>query len=75
MIVDPQQTPRVRSRLKSGSESRLDIVPPVPVHIDYRTAFFVAKAGMNYRDDIYGRDALVAAAMSKAALDSAALDE
>ena len=61
---DPQAL--FSSRLKGGAESRLDIVPPVPVHIDYRTAFAVAKSGMNYRDDIYGRDAKIWSALQDA---------
>ena len=36
---------------------------PVPVHLIYRTAFTAAKGHMQYRDDIYGRDARIWAAL------------
>ena len=43
--------------LDTGRETRIDLVDPVPVHIVYRTAFTQAKGRMQYRGDVYGRDA------------------
>lgn len=54
------------SKLGGGSESRINITPPVPVHIVYRTAWAVPKGHMNYREDVYGRDARLWAALQKA---------
>ncbi|WP_261385176.1 murein L,D-transpeptidase [Vannielia litorea] len=48
-----------QSRLRTGSETRVDLDEQVPVHLIYRTAFTQARGQMNYRDDIYGRDARI----------------
>ncbi len=55
-----------QSRLRTGRESRIDLETPVPVHLLYRTAFTVAKGRVNYRADIYGRDARIWTALSNA---------
>ncbi len=55
-----------QSKLNTGVESRVNLDEPIPVHIQYRTAFAKAKGQMNYREDIYGRDAKIWAAMQKA---------
>jgi L,D-transpeptidase YcbB len=52
------------SHLNTGAESRLDLAVPVPVHLDYRTAFTTAVGGMEYRRDVYGRDAAIWSALS-----------
>ncbi|CUH80441.1 L,D-transpeptidase family protein [Tropicibacter naphthalenivorans] len=46
-----------QSILRTGQETHVDLVEPVPVHLIYRTAFTSAKGQMNYRNDVYGRDA------------------
>lgn len=43
--------------LKSGENTKVPLETPVPVHLIYRTAFTKAKGHMNYRNDVYGRDA------------------
>ncbi|WP_421907315.1 L,D-transpeptidase family protein [Mameliella sp.] len=43
----------------SGENTRIPLETPVPVHLIYRTAFTKAKGQMNYRNDIYGRDAIL----------------
>ncbi|KUF12132.1 peptidoglycan-binding protein [Pseudoponticoccus marisrubri] len=50
--------------LDSGQETHVDLVEPVPVHLIYRTAFTQAKGQMNYRDDVYDRDARLWQALS-----------
>lgn len=55
-----------QSKLNSGVESRVNLEVPVPVHIQYRTAFAPPKGRMNYRHDIYGRDARIWEAMQTA---------
>ena len=52
--------------LKSGANTRVNLEQPVPVHIIYRTAFTDAKGRMNYRDDIYDRDAPIFEALRNA---------
>ena len=47
------------STLDTGKETQIDLVKQVPVHIMYRTAFTEAKGHMQYRRDIYGRDAKI----------------
>ena len=53
-----------QSRLRTGAETRVDLMQPIPVHLDYRTAFTSAKGRTQYRPDIYGRDAKVWDALS-----------
>lgn len=55
-----------QSILKSGRQTRVNLDQPVPVHLIYRTAFTRAKDHMQYRRDVYGRDARIWAALSQA---------
>lgn len=55
-----------QSILATGKETQVDLKEPVPVHIIYRTAFADPKGQMNYRRDIYGRDAKIWKALSQA---------
>ena len=45
--------------LDTGRETQVDLEKQIPVHIMYRTAFTEAKGPMQYRRDIYGRDAKI----------------
>lgn len=51
--------------LDTGRQERIFLQPPVPVHLDYRTAFTDARGRLNFRGDIYGRDAKIWAALEK----------
>ncbi|WP_417258793.1 L,D-transpeptidase family protein [Celeribacter sp.] len=53
------------SHLKTGRESVVPLETQVPVHIVYRTAFAQPKGGMEYRRDVYGRDAKIWNALQK----------
>ncbi|MGB3243594.1 MAG: L,D-transpeptidase family protein [Sulfitobacter sp.] len=55
-----------RSALNTGRETRIKLVNPVPVHLIYRTAVTNARGHTEYRADIYGRDAKIWSALSKA---------
>lgn len=55
-----------QERLKSGENTRVGLKTPVPVHLVYRTAYTSAKGRMNYRNDVYGRDAKIYEALIKA---------
>lgn len=59
--------------LDRGRQERISLQAPVPVHLDYRTAFTTAKGHTQFRRDVYGRDAMVYAALVKAGV--AAVDE
>lgn len=54
------------SILRTGAETRVDLEVPVPVHLDYRTAFSDADGRLQFRRDIYGRDARVWEALEAA---------
>ncbi|MEQ9693879.1 L,D-transpeptidase family protein [Shimia sp. SDUM112013] len=60
-VEDPKEF--FQSRLKTGRETKVDLEQDIPVHIIYRTAFSDGKGHMNYRRDVYGRDAKIWQAM------------
>lgn len=55
-----------QSVLRTGQETRVDLKEPVPVHIVYRTAVTNARGHTEYRADVYGRDAKIWDALSRA---------
>jgi murein L,D-transpeptidase YcbB/YkuD len=54
-----------RMALDSGEERRVALDRPIPVHIEYRTAWVHADGTAQFRPDLYGRDRLVAAALER----------
>ncbi|MEM9581990.1 MAG: L,D-transpeptidase family protein [Pseudomonadota bacterium] len=52
--------------LRTGSERRVDLQEPLPVHLAYYTAWVDAKGRANYRRDVYGRDGRILSALNKA---------
>lgn len=58
--------------LDTGRQERIDLSVPVPVHLDYRTAFVDARGRLQFRRDVYGRDKALHAALVEAGLASAA---
>jgi murein L,D-transpeptidase YcbB/YkuD len=48
-----------QTTLRSGENTKVLLETPIPVHLIYRTAFTKAKGHMNYRNDVYGRDAIL----------------
>ncbi|MGJ8626449.1 MAG: L,D-transpeptidase family protein [Sulfitobacter sp.] len=61
---DPQGV--FKTALNTGREQRINLLEPVPVHIIYRTAVTNARGHTEYRADVYGRDARIWNALSKA---------
>jgi murein L,D-transpeptidase YcbB/YkuD len=59
--------------LDTGRQERIFLETPVPIHLDYRTAFTGAKGELHFRRDIYGRDAAILAALVRAGVDPAAM--
>lgn len=55
-----------KSKLNTGAETRVNLKEPVPVHIVYRTAFVDASGNVNFRRDVYGRDARIFSALTNA---------
>ncbi len=54
------------SILETGKETTIVLKKPVPVHIIYRTAVSFPDGRVGFRPDIYGRDALIFAALVEA---------
>lgn len=52
--------------LSSGRQTRISLRDPVPVHLTYATAFVLADGQMQFRKDIYGRDARIWEALARA---------
>ena len=63
-----------QAKLQTGAETTVPLAEPVPVHLVYRTAIAPAKGRMNYRRDIYGRDARIWEALEAAGVVSVALE-
>lgn len=68
-ILRPQSADPVgefTAHLNSGKNTRVSLQQPIPVHLVYRTAFTSAKGRLNFRRDVYGRDARIFNALIKA---------
>lgn len=52
--------------LKTGEETTVKLLTPVPVHLVYFTAYPSAKGEITYARDIYGRDAALFQALTEA---------
>ncbi|RVW00017.1 murein L,D-transpeptidase [Mesobaculum littorinae] len=55
-----------QSVLNTGVERRVNLETPVPVHLVYRTAYTKPRGGLEYRRDVYGRDAKILDALRAA---------
>jgi murein L,D-transpeptidase YcbB/YkuD len=60
---DPQSF--FQSRLATGDEVRVNLNEPVPIHIVYRTAFTNVTGSLQFRRDVYGRDARIWDALAR----------
>lgn len=56
--------------LSTGAETRLDLEEPVPIHLDYRTAFTDTDGRLQFRRDVYGRDARIWDALAAAGVEA-----
>ncbi|WP_299844827.1 L,D-transpeptidase family protein [uncultured Roseovarius sp.] len=68
MLSKQERDPKnfFHAKLDTGRETVVQLEKPVPVHITYRTAFTQAKGRTQFRGDVYGRDAKIWSALSKA---------
>ena len=62
-VGNPQEV--FQAHLRTGRERRVDLEAPVPVHLIYRTAIVPADGKVQFRRDIYGRDARIWNALSR----------
>ncbi len=53
----------------SGQQTRIFLETPVPTHLVYRTAFTDARGALNFRADVYGRDAAIFRALVNAGVE------
>ncbi len=56
--------------LRRGNLQRIYLEEPVPIHLVYRTAFTSVDGEMNYRNDVYGRDARIYEALRAAGVET-----
>ena len=57
------------SILRTGAERQVNLETPIPVHLVYRTAFTNVEGALQFRNDIYGRDARIWRALSAAGVE------
>ena len=55
--------------LDSRQETQVDLVQQIPVHIVYWTAFVTPEGALNFRRDIYNRDAALWSALERAGVE------
>ncbi len=63
---EPDPKSFFQAKLDTGRETVVRLEKNVPVHIIYRTAFTTANGRLQFRRDVYGRDAKIWDALSKA---------
>ncbi len=71
-LLAPQSNDPVgefKAHLRTGSENTLMLKTPVPVHLVYFTAWPTAKGRIDYRRDVYGRDARIFNALQAAGVE------
>lgn len=77
LIADESEWNRtsMADAIRTGATRRIELKQAVPVYILYWTAFVTQDGQMNFRDDAYGRDAPLLAALSSFGSVSAARSE
>lgn len=61
---DPNWTPeKIDEVLRGGTTTRADLPAALPVHLTYSTVWAGSDGVVNFREDIYGRDALLGKAL------------
>ena len=58
-IQTPNPALVIQAALDGEEEIQIDLHSPVPVHLIYRTAITIPGGGLEFRRDIYGRDAKI----------------
>jgi murein L,D-transpeptidase YcbB/YkuD len=60
-------TPAKLERMYGNNEININFPVPIPVHLTYQTAFVDQNGKLQFRDDIYGRDAKMIAILKNSA--------
>ncbi|MEO0990456.1 MAG: L,D-transpeptidase family protein [Pseudomonadota bacterium] len=60
---------KFKRALQHSAEVQIDLTQHVPVHLIYRTALTTARGDLQFRRDIYGRDAQIFRALQKAGVE------
>jgi len=71
-LLRPQEADPVtyyHSIQRTGRETSVFLETPIPVHLVYRTAFTSVDGTMNFRNDVYGRDARLYDALVRAGVE------
>ncbi|MEM7426879.1 MAG: L,D-transpeptidase family protein [Pseudomonadota bacterium] len=55
--------PRVKNQITSGKKRIVNLKKPIPVHITYLTAWVNKDGSVHFREDVYGRDKRLSAAL------------
>ena len=55
-----------KEKLSTSRETVVELEEHIPVHLVYRTAFTPAKGNIQFRNDVYGRDAVIWKALERA---------
>lgn len=61
--ADGKDPVQVATILRSEATTRVSLATPIPVHLTYLTAWIGEGGTVEFRDDVYGRDALLAKAL------------
>ena len=56
---------RIARAIDAGDTMRVPVARPLPVYLMYWTVFVDAEGLVHFRDDVYGRDARLAAALAR----------
>jgi len=54
---------QIHAAIASGQQRIVTLATPLPVHITYLTAWVNKDGSLHFRDDVYGRDAILAEAL------------
>jgi murein L,D-transpeptidase YcbB/YkuD len=67
LLAAQSDTPKAvfQEALDSGEEVQIDLARRIPVHIIYRTALARPEGGLEFRADVYGRDAKIWQALQR----------
>jgi len=67
LILGPEgySRQRIEQIVASGKNTPIRLKTPIPVYVVYLTAFVNKDGSVHYRDDAYGRDKILAEALSK----------
>jgi murein L,D-transpeptidase YcbB/YkuD len=63
LAADDWTKEKIEAVIASGEQKVISLSQPIPVHLTYLTAWANKDGSVHFRDDIYGRDKILAAAL------------